>query len=282
MTTRPNGGLQAVDAPTLKGMLARPPGVSGLAPECAMRQRMANALNRTFSIVETLGGAVVAGEYSASNPLPNEGELAAQFGVSRSILREAVKMLTSKGLVASRPRHGTWVTSESEWNFLDPDVLKWLLGRAYSPALLIQFAELRLGIEPQAARLAAVRGAPEAKAAVQVAMSRMMAADIGEDDPLASDIAFHHAILLATRNRFYTEMTDFIDAALRFSIRRTNTYKGVAMASILEHRRVADAIVAGDGEVAFSAMRSLIANVIALIEASAGARAEMRAANGQA
>lgn len=224
--------------------------------------------NRTFSIVETLGGAIVAGEYSAANPFPNEGELAQKLGVSRSILREAVKMLTTKGLVASRPRHGTWITSESEWNLLDPDVLNWLLGRAYSPDLLIQFTELRLAIEPQAAALAAARATPEAKAGIARALARMMAADRGDDDPLASDIAFHHSILLATQNRFYTEMTNFIDAALRFSIRRTNTYKGVEMASILEHKRVADAILAGDKGAATESMRNLIENVIVLIEKS--------------
>ena len=222
----------------------------------------------TFSIADTLGGAIVAGEYSKANPLPNEGVLVQQFGVSRPILREAVKMLTSKGLVASRPRHGTWVTPENEWNFLDPDVLNWLLGRAYSPELLIQFTEVRLAIEPQAAALAARRADVEAKAAIAEALGRMMAADRGDDDPLTSDIAFHHSILLATRNRFYSEMTDFIDAALRFSIRRTNTYKGVAMASILEHKRVCDAILAGDTQAAAETMRSLIGNVITLIESS--------------
>ena len=232
--------------------------------------------NRTFSIVETLGGAIVSGEYSAANPFPNEGELAQQLGVSRSILREAVKMLTSKGLVASRPRHGTWITSENEWNFLDPDVLNWLLGRAYSPDLLIQFTELRLAIEPQAAALAAKRATPEAKAQIARMLGRMMAADRGDDDPLTSDIAFHHSILLATRNRFYTEMTNFIDAALRFSIRRTNTYKGVAMASILEHKRVADAIISGDEQHAAESMRSLIANVILLIEHSSRADGKMK------
>ena len=224
--------------------------------------------NLTFSIVDTLGGAIVGGEYGAANPLPNEGELVQQFGVSRPILREAVKMLTSKGLVAARPRHGTWVTAESQWNFLDPDVLRWLLGRAYSPELLIQFSELRLAIEPQAAALAARRADGEAKAAISIALDRMMAADRGEDDPLASDIAFHHSVLLATGNRFYSEMTDFIDAALRFSIRRTNTYKGVAMASILEHKRVCDAILLGDTQAAAETMRSLIGNVITLIESS--------------
>ena len=233
--------------------------------------------NRTFSIVEALGGAIVAGEYSEANPLPNEGALAQKFGVSRPILREAVKMLTSKGLVAARPRHGTWVTAESEWNFLDPDVLNWLLGRAYSPELLIQFTELRMAIEPQAAALAAKRATAEARAGISAALARMMSADQGLDDPLASDIAFHHSVLLATHNRFYSEMTDFIDAALRLSIRRTNSFKGVAMASVLEHKRVADAILDGDTQAAAEAMRGLLSNVITLIETSSRSQAPVRA-----
>ena len=101
----------------------------------------------------------------------------------------------------------------------------------------------------------------------------MMAADQGHDDPLASDIAFHHSVLLATRNRFYSEMTDFIDAALRLSIRRTNSYKGVTMASVLEHKRVADAILNGDTQAAAEAMRSLLSNIITLIETSSRTQA---------
>ena len=233
-----------------------------------MTDETAPSRNRTFSIVETLGGAIVSGEYSAANPFPNEGELARRLGVSRTIVREAVKVLTGKGLLTSRARHGTSVAPEGEWSLLDPEVLNWLLGRAYSPELLIQFTEVRLGVEPQAAALAAAHGTAEAKAAIAAALGRMMAADRGEDDPLTSDIAFHHSILLATGNRFYVEMTSFIDAALRFSIRRTNTYKGVAAASVLEHKRVADAVAAGDPAAASEAMRSLLANVIRLIETS--------------
>src|SRR5580704_8599963 len=90
--------------------------------------------NFTYGIVEDLGAAIVTGTYSKENPFPVEAELSVQYGASRSILREAVKMLTAKGLLAARPRQGTWVQPESSWNLLDPDVLRWLLERKFSPA----------------------------------------------------------------------------------------------------------------------------------------------------
>lgn len=82
-----------------------------------------------YSILQNLGQAIVVGAYSESNPLPYEGELAVHYGVSRPVLREAVKMLTAKGLLVARPRLGASVAPESRWNLLDPDILGWLLER---------------------------------------------------------------------------------------------------------------------------------------------------------
>src|SRR5512139_2172098 len=112
--------------------------------------------NLTFRIMESLGTAIVTGRYSEDNPFPIEASLCEQYGVSRSVLREAVKMLTAKGLLSSRPRHGTWVQAERDWNFLDPDVLRWLLERKLSFSLLIEFTQMRLAVEPFAAAFAAV------------------------------------------------------------------------------------------------------------------------------
>jgi len=201
--------------------------------------------NLTFSIANQIGIAIITGVYSADNPIPIEAQLCRQYDASRPVLREAVKMLTAKGLLAARPRRGTWVQPEEQWNLLDPDVLGWLLERRFSRALLVEFTELRLAVEPAAAALAAsVAGAAE-KAAIGNAIARMQAADRGGDDPLDSDIAFHVAVLRASRNRFYTQLTGFTSTALRFSIRMTNRYKGVRLGSVAEHRRVADAIIAG-------------------------------------
>jgi DNA-binding FadR family transcriptional regulator len=214
--------------------------------------------NLTYSIANHIGIAIVTGVYSADNPIPIEAELCREYGASRPVLREAVKMLTAKGLLAARPRRGTWVQSEDKWNLLDPDVLGWLLERKFSPALLIEFTELRLAVEPGAAALAARVAGPEEKAEINRAIVRMQAAEKGADDPLDSDIAFHVAVLKASRNRFYTQLTGFTSTALRFSIRMTNRYKGVRLASVEEHKRVADAIIAGRDVLAAQAMRKLI------------------------
>jgi DNA-binding FadR family transcriptional regulator len=227
----------------------------------------ARGQNLTSSIVQDLGVAIVIGTYSERNPFPIEAELCRQFGASRSVLREAVKMLTAKGLLGARPRQGTWVQPEENWNLLDPDILGWLLERKFSPALLIEFTEIRLAMEPGAAALAAKVAGPADKAAVRSAIDRMQAAERGDDDPLESDIAFHVAVLRASNNRFYAQLTGLTATALRFSIRTTNRYKGVQLASVADHKKVADAIIAGKSAVAAEAMRKLIQEALDLISA---------------
>jgi DNA-binding FadR family transcriptional regulator len=229
--------------------------------------------NLTYSIAHSLGVAIVTGIYSADNPIPIEAQLCRQYKASRSVLREAVKMLTAKGLLGSRPRLGTWVEPEKNWNLLDPDVLGWLLERKFSPALLIEFTELRLALEPGAATLAARVAGPAEKAAIRAALERMQAADSGDDDPLEPDIAFHVAVLRASRNRFYAQLTGFTATALRFSIRTTNRYKGVRLASVADHKKVADAIIAGKPAAAGEAMRKLIQEALDLMSKREGLQA---------
>lgn len=224
--------------------------------------------NLTYVIVQDLGQAIVTGRYGAENPFPIEADLCKHYDASRSVLREAVKMLTAKGLLSARPRQGTRVEPEEKWNLLDPDVLGWLLERKYSPELLLEFNEMRLAFEPQAAALAADRASPEAIAAVRAAVDRMKAAAVGDDDPLTSDIEFHISILKASGNRLYAQLKDLVNTALRISIGLTNQRKGVRLASVEDHQKVLDAIEAGDAEAASKAMRSLICEAIALIKAS--------------
>ncbi len=221
--------------------------------------------NLTSRIVQQLGIAIVTGVYSEQNPFPVEADLCHQFGASRSVLREAVKMLTAKGLLGARPRLGTWVQPEAKWNLLDPDVLRWLLERKYSPDLLIEFTQIRLAVEPEAAALAAKRATTADKAAILTAIARMEAADKGEDDPLESDIAFHVAVLLASGNRFYAQLRELIATALQISIQMSNRAKGVRLASVADHAKVCDAILAGDAEQAAAAMRNLVEEVLNLI-----------------
>jgi len=214
--------------------------------------------NLTSNIVESLGMDIVRGKYNDDNPFPTEAELCAQYDSSRSVLREAVKMLTSKGLLSARPRKGTKVRDEENWNLLDPSVLRWLLERDFSLQLLKEFTEVRLSIEPAAAAHAAERASVADKNNIKAALDRMEAAEEGKDDPLLSDIAFHVAILEASDNRFYSQMKDFCETALRISIRLTNKRKGVRLASVSDHRKVYDSIVDGKPERARSAMQFLL------------------------
>ena len=235
--------------------------------------RPAHADNLTRRVVEALGQAIVTGGWDAAGAFPIEAELCARFGVSRSVVREAVKMLTAKGLLSARPRRGTVVEPEPHWNLLDPDVLRWLLERAPSPGLLAEFTQMRLGIEPQAAALAAQavgRGQAGMLLPIREALARMQAAGAGQDDPLASDIAFHVAILHASGNRFLVQLRELVDTALRISIRMTNARKGVALASVDDHARVLHAIEAGDPVAAAAAMRALLGEALDLIEAAHG------------
>jgi DNA-binding FadR family transcriptional regulator len=236
--------------------------------------------NITHTIANDMGIAIVTGLYPADHPMQIEAELCAKYKASRSVLREAVKMLTAKGLLSSRPRRGTWVLPESQWNVLDPDVLGWLLERKFSVALLTEFTQLRLTVEPGAAALAARFADAKDKAAIRRAIEGMQAAENGDEDPLAPDIDFHVAVLRASRNRFYAQLAGFSATALRFSIRMTNRYKGVRLASVADHKKVADAILAGKPAAASEAMRKLIQEALELMGKREAARIGRRKSAG--
>jgi DNA-binding FadR family transcriptional regulator len=239
--------------------------------------------NLTHRMVQDLGVAIVTGRYSVRNPFPVEAELCTYYGTSRSIVREAVKMLTAKGLLGSRPRQGTWIEPEERWNLFDPDVLRWLLERKFSFSLLIDFTQVRLAVEPKAAALAAQRAGAEELEAIKAALNRMNSAFDGNES-LFADIAFHTAVLQASGNRFYSQLHELIESALRFSIGMTNHYKGVSRASVADHKKVTDAIFAGRPQAAESAMRDLIEEALELIrkaESAANSRDRLIARAGR-
>lgn len=220
--------------------------------------------NLTYSMLQELGRAVVIGNFDEV-AFPTEAELALQFSVSRSVIREAVKMLTAKGLLTTRPRKGITVQTQDHWNLFDSEVLSWLLERKFSLELLRQFNELRVAIEPEAAALAASAADIEGIARIRAGYDRMAAAEVGDDDPLEADIAFHIAILDASANPFYRQFRELVATALRSSIRYTNRLKGHT-ASLPQHYQVLAAIEARDPAKARAAMHALIADVLALID----------------
>jgi len=220
--------------------------------------------NLTHGLLDSLGRAIVTGRFEHAG-FPTEAELAKQNGVSRSVTREAVKMLTAKGLLSARPRQGTVIQPTSSWNLFDTDVLRWLLERQFSVELLEQFNQLRVAIEPEAAALAAQFATDDDLLRINRGLERMEAADRGLDDTLEADITFHVAILRASRNPFYAQFRDVVSTALRTSIRFTNRIKG-RTANVADHAAVRDAIAAHDPEGARAAMRALIADVLDLIQ----------------
>ena len=224
-----------------------------------------NGLNLTASILNDLGLSIVTQSYLPDQPFPTEAELCQRYRASRPVLREAVKMLTAKGLLLARKRAGTIVQPEGSWNLLDPDVLRWMLQRDFSIDLLIDFTEIRMSIEPRAATLAAHSASGRQRRAIMEAIERMAAADRGEEDALEADIEFHIAVLEASNNRLMRQFTDLVDTTLRFSIRRTNEYKGVPRASARDHKRVADAIIEGQPALASQRMSELIRGALDLL-----------------
>lgn len=228
-------------------------------------------LERNFSLsqrmTQELGRAIVCGEFNANESLPSEAVLCESFGVSRTAVREAVKMLSAKGLISSRQRQGIRILPEEEWNILDSDLLRWSLESNPSMRVLKEFLQMRIAIEPEAAALAARNARPAKLAAIREALNRMDLAKSGSpEEALEADIDFHISILYASENRFFIRMRDFTRTALNVSIRHTNVIKSNPSGVVKDHSLVFSAIEAGDAELARQRMFLLIDEALTFIE----------------
>jgi DNA-binding FadR family transcriptional regulator len=223
-------------------------------------------MNLTQQVVHHLGKAIISGGYGDHNPVPSEADLCKELGVSRSAAREAVKSLAAKGLLTSRARQGIRVRPEADWNLFDADVLSWIRESNPSLSLLREFTELRLAIEPEAARLATLRANELQAEEISAALERLKAAELGRDDPLEADIAFHISILSASGNRFFAQFGRLVDTTLRVAIRYTNRLKGVTTADYEEHKSICAAILGQRPDDAEQRTRRLIGDALALID----------------
>lgn len=178
--------------------------------------------NLTQQVVHELGKKIMQGSYKVGDSLPSEADLCTQFNISRTATREAVKMLTAKGLISSRPRQGIKVVDSKYWNLFDADVLNWILLGKPDLYLLRDFLQLRLAIEPEAAFLAAQFGKEEQLEAIENALARMKNATNGQDDTHEADIEFHQSVLSASNNPFFIQLKNFITTALKVNISFTN------------------------------------------------------------
>ncbi|MBW8882899.1 MAG: FadR family transcriptional regulator, partial [Asticcacaulis sp.] len=183
--------------------------------------RHIHGVSLTYSLLETIGQAIVVGEFEESG-FPTEAELCVMYGASRTVAREAVKMLSAKGLLSSRPRQGTRVEPVANWNLLDPDVTRWMTERPYSNKIYRDLTEVRMAIEPMAAALAARRATKADIKAIRAGLNGMRDEADHHDLALQADIEFHVAILKASGNPFLIQLRELVHTALTISIGLTN------------------------------------------------------------
>ncbi len=211
--------------------------------------------------VEAIGLSIVRGEYAEGAVLPNEEALAARAGVGRPALREAIKVLSGKGLVRTARRYGSRVCPRQEWNTLDPDVLAWHLS---DPANWHRFlrdtVEMRVLLEPRAAAMAAER-ATEAEVAEIVTLAARLPVTVGAAD-IDVDVAYHAAVLRASHNRIMAGLAPSMEVLLRayftaiWNLRPEGPF---AVAGSNLHQAMAEAIAARDARGAAAAMEAMLA-----------------------
>lgn len=212
-------------------------------------------------VAHDLGVRIISGELPAETLLPSEADLSIALDVSRTALREAIKVLAAKGLLESKPKVGTRVRARGEWNMLDPDVLAWHFEAAPVEDLVESLFEMRQIIEPSGAAMAAQRRSKAELAAIQEAYEAMEQAPSGSDAVVATDLRFHQAILTASGNQFMGSLGSLIETALAVSFRLSSSARPDAhVTSLPGHKAVLRAIEKRDPETARSAMRRLLKN----------------------
>ena len=222
--------------------------------------------------VELLGEAVITGRYAVGASLPPEPMLCEELGVSRTVVREAVKSLAAKGLIITGPKLGTRVLPSDQWNWFDPDVITWQARAGLTPEFLRDLQDLRRVVEPAAVRLAAERATPADVAEIEAAFAGMKQAVEQGGDYVTFDLRFHNGLLRAAGNRMITQMSKALGALLRTSFEISTSRKDGPKLSLPLHRAVLDAVIAHDPEGAERAVIRLIDGARKDIEEVLGSR----------
>ncbi|MFJ5262968.1 FadR/GntR family transcriptional regulator [Streptomyces sp. NPDC088387] len=198
-------------------------------------------------VLDTLGPEITAGEYPPGSVLRTD-ELAQRFDVSRSVMREAVRVLESMHLVESRRRVGVTVRPESEWNVYDPQVIRWRLAGIDRPRQLRSLTVLRSAVEPVAAGLAAKHATADQCAALTECTLGMVANSRGHrlEAYLIHDVAFHRVILTASGNEMFARLGDVVAEVLAGRTHHDVMFEDPDPAAVTLHVQVAEAVRAGD------------------------------------
>jgi DNA-binding FadR family transcriptional regulator len=209
-------------------------------------------------VAREIGRRIVARGYEPGDLIEDEAGLAEKYQVSRSVIRDAVKILVGKGLLEVRRGIGTRVRARGSWGLLDDDVMAWHHAAPVSVEFLLQLTDMRSIIEPKAARWAAGRATSEERGAIAAAQLRMERAPGDVEDFIVADAVYHRTILRAAHNEILRAMEGVIFSSLIGSIRLTNATEDRNKLAIPLHRAVTDAIMARDGDAAETAMSVML------------------------
>jgi DNA-binding FadR family transcriptional regulator len=216
------------------------------------------ALRLHGTIARDLGIAIMSGRYKPGDLLAGEIASSEKLAVSRAAYREAVRILSAKGLVESKPKVGTRVNTIDAWNLLDPDVLAWVFVNEPSPELLNSLFELRKIVEPAAAGFAAMRRTKAHLKAMQDAIDRMARHTLMTEAGRQADQDFHAALLQATGNPYIVSLTTGINAAVNTITIFKQREHLLPRDPVPDHANVLKAIAAKSAVRAQKAMHALI------------------------
>lgn len=212
--------------------------------ELPVRAKRAKLLN---VVASELGQQIVSGHFPEGELIPPEPELCARFAVSRTVVREAVQLLISKGMLKTRSGIGTWVPPVSEWSFLDPLVLRWVQDSGRAELVLEHLFRFRSAVEPAAAAEAALNATSEQLAVLENALNRMRLARTDFDEWIGGDVEFHTAIYVATNNVFMAPLATIFRQYFRMSFRVSSSAEH-HQHCLKEHEDVFVAIADRDSE----------------------------------
>lgn len=205
-----------------------------------------------------LGRRIVAGVYQSGDLVEDEISIARRFDVSRTVIREAIKILVAKGLINIRRGIGSRVTPRNEWQLLDGDVLAWHHAAPFCAKTLMQLMEIRFVLEPNAAGWAAQRATDADLQSIHDATAQMALNCDSPESFVLADAEFHRTILKAAHNDFLAAMEGVIYASLLMSISQTNKTAAENKDSITLHQATARAIIKRQRRQAENKMRLLL------------------------
>ena len=212
-------------------------------------------------IAAILGTRIVSGEFRPGDTLPVENELCQHYGVSRTVIREAVKNLSAKRLIDVSPKVGTRVLPFADWNLLDRDVLTWRLSSQFDAKIIEDIFEMRLCLEPRASFLAARDGTEDDLRAIEHHYRELKDAfdsNLAIEATSQADLAFHLAVIHASHNALFITVGGALKSALRVSSQMLQRHATRPAEDLAAHDAVRAAIASRHSECSSRAMERLL------------------------